>query len=741
MPSPFAALAHNPSRVQQLLADSGANVEAVSLSWCRLSPRLPQRAALQLRIGNECIPAALLQFTPARALEILAKWSRMRPRETVLGAGVRALAEPGLLMFLWPNDRKLRGARLLADKDRLKRALRDAGELVPEGFRVRGRALDVTVMRYKPELRAVARLDLSLKHDLSGEKRERHVFMRVFPDGRGAAIDALQRGLRQADPSLPMPEPLGTLARGQIQLESGLAGQPLSTEQALQHADALIATIQRLHAAQVQQGAAPQDRRRDISDIARLAPELALIARDVQRRLNQQDFSGTPGFVHGDLHLYQCLEHAGRISLIDFERAAHGLVEEDWGSLLAHIRLAHLEARESGAAALHERISRRSGAGALVQLRFEARAVAQLALGPLRRATPNAVELAEQRLRTAAQLLGLFRAPRRRSAELPLLAGIRIEKLHPRPSQLWPGVFRADGLVRHGVLHLEDNNITLADPADDPLTHGAKLLAWRPRSRAVLLRSTAEGPCIVKRFAGSKAILARQRHEAALALRTQRPAFPHIARILPSENENELTTEFVSGRSLHDHLLERSEQKVLAAVAQALAHWHAAPAPDLPHTRPLSFETLLEVFRRFHPALLRDAEALAAERGPIEPERRALVHADLHDRNILLNNSRVSLIDLDMVQAGDPDADMGNLAAHCLLRALQRGDNAECGLVLARDLVRQWRNAGGASHEGEADAAARTCFRLAALYSVRRRWRYLAPLLLQLSADPALFEP
>lgn len=741
MTDPFAALLRDDNAVRALLADAGITVDSATVTWRRLTPRMPQRAAVSLMAGGLVHHAALLQFTPERAREVLAKWSRMKPRATELGAGVRALPFAGTLLFLWPNDRNLRETRLLDDKDRLKRALADVPELVPSGFRVRGKSLEISLARYKPELRAVARMSLALKNDSTGERREREVYLRIFPDDRGTALDALQRALRAEDPVLAIPEPLGTLADGRMQIESALPGSPLGTERALQHVDALLESVARLHAARPDVAAAPQDRRRDITDIARLVPALAPLVRDVGRGLKRLVPEGRPGFIHGDLHLYQCLEHSGKVALIDFERAARGFVEDDWGLLLAHVRLAHVEADETGSGALHDILSRRSGCSVLALRCFEARAIASLALGPLRRGAANAEELAEQRLRSAADLLGLFRPLRRRAPELPEVCGARIEKLHPRPGNAWPGVFTIDSAKCHGTLDMDTGAVSVSLPADDPLAQGGTLLAWRPGARAVLRLTSDSGPRILKRFSGSKAKLARLRHERVLQIASETPGFPRIAELHETALGNELSTEFLAGTSLHDFLLEGREEEHLPTVAAALARFHSAPAPDLPPTRPLSTETLLEVFRRFHPELLSRAETLAPLRGPVALEARALVHADLHDRNILLAAGRVALIDLDMVQAGDPDDDMGNLAAHCALRALQRGDSAETGLKIARAVVQLWRAAGGPSREGEALAAARTCFRLAALYSVRRRWRHCAPTLLQLSADPALFLP
>jgi streptomycin 6-kinase len=110
-------------------------------------------------------------------------------------------------------------------------------------------------------------------------------------------------------------------------------------------------------------------------------------------------------------------------------------------------------------------------------------------------------------------------------------------------------------------------------------------------------------------------------------------------------------------------------------VARAIARLHASRL-ELPATR--SFADLLpEIDRavavcgtalpesaaqanRLRQALLR--------RQPITLPRLALVHGDLHSKNILLRAGRVWLIDFDRVTRGDPLADIASLAAELLYR-------------------------------------------------------------------------
>lgn len=120
-------------------------------------------------------------------------------------------------------------------------------------------------------------------------------------------------------------------------------------------------------------------------------------------------------------------------------------------------------------------------------------------------------------------------------------------------------------------------------------------------------------------------------------------------------------------------------------------------------------------------------DAVAESLGDPPPSGlRSLVHGDLHDRNVLLDGARGGIIDLDGVGVGDPAIDVGNLAAHVVLRALQRGDEVADGRAEALAVA-----AGHPAGESAAPWVARTLFRLAVLYRFRIRWAHLTPILLR----------
>lgn len=104
--------------------------------------------------------------------------------------------------------------------------------------------------------------------------------------------------------------------------------------------------------------------------------------------------------------------------------------------------------------------------------------------------------------------------------------------------------------------------------------------------------------------------------------------------------------------------------------------------------------------------------------------RRAIVHRDLHDKQVIVGD-HLTLLDLDQVSAGDPALDLGNLLAHLRLRSLQ----GRLGVSCAENRTALLAGYGAAWTDRFADAVraweALALFRLAAVYALRPRWSHL----------------
>jgi len=115
--------------------------------------------------------------------------------------------------------------------------------------------------------------------------------------------------------------------------------------------------------------------------------------------------------------------------------------------------------------------------------------------------------------------------------------------------------------------------------------------------------------------------------------------------------------------------------------------------------------------------------------------RLGLTHRDLHDGQLIIAGSTVSLLDFDLICHADLALDAGNLLAHMKLRTLQGqqgGDSSaltDCGKAFLFGLGRQ--------HEPGFESRllfyqASTFYRLALLYALRPRWSHLAePLIVE----------
>ena len=128
-----------------------------------------------------------------------------------------------------------------------------------------------------------------------------------------------------------------------------------------------------------------------------------------------------------------------------------------------------------------------------------------------------------------------------------------------------------------------------------------------------------------------------------------------------------------AGDQLHGLLLA-GKTLPLEMLACAVRDLASAPSRDLPeHTLEDERQRTLSMLQRgmeMDRRLVDVAAALAALPVP-EYEERGFVHGDLHDKQVFLDGTGVSLIDFDDVRCGDPALDRVNFAEHVRLRGLQ----------------------------------------------------------------------
>jgi streptomycin 6-kinase len=410
-----------PEGAVDLLRSSGIDVEQARPEYVRVKPGTGVLVGYRLAGRTADGPVELRGYVrgldPTRARTLAAKWSRMRSVDTPFGPGVRLLADGRTVLFLFPNDARLRRLRFVTEPRKLKRILTDLPELRARGLRVRGRRSTLRLVRYKPERRYIASGDLGVTGGERGSRRE--VFLRFFPDDRGGRIAETSEALRRQAGASLLPRPLGAVLHGRLFVEERVGGREILEEVLEGTGDgaALARSLRELHGAEPPPSLAA---RRPSELVARLAeglgvmtslepglrPEGAALLEALARAVPEPE----DATVHGDLHLHQVLVGDRGPVFVDLERAAVGHPLQDVGDLVAHLRDIAERTPERRVAALafersflDEYMAGRDPRGLEF---FVAAALASRALLPFRRVEDGWRERSWDRLALARSALG-----------------------------------------------------------------------------------------------------------------------------------------------------------------------------------------------------------------------------------------------------------------------------------------------------------------------------------------------
>ncbi|MEZ4416591.1 MAG: aminoglycoside phosphotransferase family protein [Gemmatimonadota bacterium] len=255
-------------------------------------------------------------------------------------------ARAGILLVSFPMDRGLRHLHRALRPKWIRRWLEPAG-LLPgaEGAGLSSEASRVVVVSYRPERRAVLRLDPVFENSGS---RGPSLFLRMHADPSGAdRAVACEHALAAA--GLDAPRPLGR-PRPDLAVESGCSGVPVGSAAVtnLQLMRALGRLLARVHA--IEPPAAledlpidtvPDQARRCAADLERVHPGLGAWALSCVECLGPAPGSSERVLLHGDLHLGQVLIDGARLTLVDWDRGCAGDPAYDLGTLAAHLYYAH----------------------------------------------------------------------------------------------------------------------------------------------------------------------------------------------------------------------------------------------------------------------------------------------------------------------------------------------------------------------------------------------------------------
>jgi hypothetical protein len=276
-----------------------------------------------------------------------------------------ALAVPGfgpalfhiepLDMVVWafPNDRKLHGLAALTDGGRLQTDL--LPEIVSSRWGADWRIEDAapTLVHFVPEHTCCIRVDLRLVHRSTGEIKSWLVFGKAYYNSQGEeAFDNMRR--LWASPTrmrgdLNLPRPLGYQPRGRVLWQEGLAGQTLMARSPDDRIDGILIAGTAAALAGLHRTAIDCVGKSEIEDIVNRLGELEGLLTQVQpscgftlstviARLSERapDLTrDTCATLHGDLHPKNIFVDDDRISLIDMDSITRGPPLQDIGSFVA----------------------------------------------------------------------------------------------------------------------------------------------------------------------------------------------------------------------------------------------------------------------------------------------------------------------------------------------------------------------------------------------------------------------
>ncbi len=327
------------------LATIGLNVESVHPDYLRHQPGETTVVGYRVQPAVGPPTRAHLRWChdPIRAEQLHRRALTLRPRLTALGGGVRRV-DANTVLYAFPVDAELPRLRWWVDPTKIKRSLEDLGH---DSGGYSGRRTRIEILRYKPERRVVARVDL-----VAVEGTTTPVLVRYGARPVGHRLAAIARAL--ADGGVGCPVPIAVREEGRVTIDPFLPGQTLADAIRAGSADPfrLADSLADFHSVR---SAVPRlGRRLPIEEATRaisglrglvaLQPGLADLVGCLSRALA----AGKPvdpapdrlRLVHGDLHPRNVLVDdeptgSGRLWFIDLDRVALGLPELDLATLLA----------------------------------------------------------------------------------------------------------------------------------------------------------------------------------------------------------------------------------------------------------------------------------------------------------------------------------------------------------------------------------------------------------------------
>lgn len=321
-----------PARPEYVRYKPGTNAVA---SW-----RVNRVGGGSMLLHGKCYTAEDYPVALAKAREIAAS----EP-----GREFAARDDARMLCFAFPADQVMDGLRFATTPKKIQRVLYAHDDALEEKtWRVSDSRMAISTVRFKPEKRAVLRIDTRARHRVSGEKRPVRRWLRITAGDGGEVPAALTARLHDEfslHPWLQTPRMIAWLPRYGGALLDHVPGLPLPADTAgTAVAGRALAALHRASAADLPRRTRDQaltDAGDALEAAAGVAPEIAAdVVRirdglaDLASRLGPDEHVG---FVHGDFHPQQILLCENGAAILDFDRSHAGDPVADLGNFTAQL--------------------------------------------------------------------------------------------------------------------------------------------------------------------------------------------------------------------------------------------------------------------------------------------------------------------------------------------------------------------------------------------------------------------
>lgn len=358
---------------EAIQAGGGAPLERCTITWIKYKPGKSCTVAWRLLLGDAA--ASKEQRAYGRAFprggssSRFARTSTARRVPTAAGPAVLHLPGHDMVVWLFPNDRKLHGLDALTDSAMLRDVLLPEVLVGRWGSGWRLTEVAPRVVHFVPEHTCTIRLELTARHDEIGTRSAALYGKTYYNDQGREAAAAMQRlrDRRREDPDMPaLAEPWGWQPAHRILWQEEVAGEQLSNDPGRAASDdarleQVATAVAAVHRVPPGPGKAMQLREvaRRLQDAERLVRGGRPDAGDACHSLVKQLLARPPRLseplvtMHGDLHLENFLVDGRSLALIDLDTARPGLPWCDLGSLAASLIADGLSRGRPGAAIQH----------------------------------------------------------------------------------------------------------------------------------------------------------------------------------------------------------------------------------------------------------------------------------------------------------------------------------------------------------------------------------------------------